>query len=174
MFDTMTFTKVLGSFCGALLIFLLGGWLAGELYHTGGGHGEEQAQAYSIEVEDAGAGNAGEEEEQIDFPALVAAADPAAGEKVFAKCQACHKLDGTNATGPHLEDVVDRVKGSVDGFAYSDALLAMSGESWTLDNLNHFLESPRSYMPGTKMGFAGLRSVDDRAEVVAYLQSLEN
>ncbi|QDY68628.1 c-type cytochrome [Qingshengfaniella alkalisoli] len=169
MFDTMTFTKVLGGFCGALLVFLLGGWLAESLYHTGGGHGEAHEQAYSI---DTGAEEAsGEPAEEIDFDALLAEADPAKGESVFRKCQACHKLDGTDGTGPHLNGVVDRAKAYVDGFAYSDALMAMSEESWTPENLSHFIENPRGYAPGTKMSFAGIKKPEDRADLIAYLQT---
>ena len=53
MLDTMTLTKVVGSLCGALLVFLLGNWVAEEVYHMGGGHGEEHAAGYYIEVETA-------------------------------------------------------------------------------------------------------------------------
>ena len=61
MFDTMTFTKIIGGFCGALLVFLLGSWVAEILYHGGGGHGEKHAEGYAIEVEDAGAEGADHE-----------------------------------------------------------------------------------------------------------------
>jgi cytochrome c len=168
MFDTMTFTKVLGGFCGALLIYLLGGWAAESLYHTGH-HGEGYEQAYVIETDTGG--EAAEPEEEVDFVQLVAAADPGKGERVWGKCRACHALDGTDGTGPHLNGVVNRSKASVDGFSYSDALTAMSGEVWDAEALNGFLESPRSYAPGTSMGFAGLNKVEDRANLVAYLET---
>ena len=168
MFDTMTMTKVLGAVCGSLLVFLLGGWAAESLYHVGGeGHGE-MAQAYTI---DTGAGEATEaaETEGPDFATLYAAADVAAGEKVFAKCKACHKLDGVDGTGPHLNGVVDRPKASIAGFGYSDVLLAMASEAWTPENLDGFLLSPKAYAPGTKMSFAGLPKVEERANLIAYL-----
>jgi cytochrome c len=98
--------------------------------------------------------------------------DAAAGEKVFAKCKACHKMDGTDGTGPHLNGVVDRAKAAVAGFGYSDAILAVADQSWTPENLNGFLENPKGYMPGTKMSFAGLPKVADRANVIAYLASV--
>jgi cytochrome c len=172
MFDTMTFTKVLGGLCGALLVFLLGQWLAESIYHTGGGHGEAQELAYSVDTGEAEGEAGGAEGEQVDFNALLAAADPAAGEKVFGKCKACHHIDGSNATGPHLDGVVNRQKASVPDFTYSDTLTGMQSESWTPDNLNHFLENPKSYAPGTKMSFAGLKKPEDRADIVAFLQSL--
>ena len=168
MFDTMTMTKAVAGVCGALLVFLLGGWAATSIYSMGGGHGEDHAQAYTIEI--AGASSEPvEEAAPVDVLALVAAGDVAAGEKVFGKCKACHKLDGSNGTGPHLDGVVDRAKSSVDGFNYSPAAAAMSAESWTPENLFKFLENPKGYMPGTKMSFAGLPKDADRANVIAYL-----
>ena len=172
MFDTMTFTKVLGAFCGSLLIFLLGSWAAEAIYHGGGGHGdEEHAQGYLIEV--AEADSAVEEEvEEIDFAAIMVDADAAKGEKVFAKCKACHKLDdGANGTGPHLYSVVNRVIGSVDGFGYSDVLTS-NGGAWDHDALNGFLENPKGWAPGTKMSFSGLKKPTDRANLIAYLETI--
>lgn len=172
MFDTMTFTKVLGGFCGALLIFLLGNWAAESLYHTGGGgHGDEHAQAYVIEVE--GADEGAVEEEAVDIEALVAEADVAKGEKVFGKCKACHKLEaGANGTGPTLFNVVGRDIGSVDGFGYSATLAEMEG-NWDATHLDGFLENPKGYAKGTKMGFSGLKKQDDRANIIAYLATIK-
>ena len=171
MFDTMTLTKVTGAVCGSLLVYLMGAWAAESLYTTGGGHGGEHAQAYVIET---GAEAPVEEvvAEGPPFVELVAAADPAAGEKVFSKCKACHKVDGTDGIGPHLNGVVDRPKASIAGFAYSDILVSMAADAWTVDNLNGFLTNPKAYAPGTKMSFAGLPKAEDRAAVVAYLSSL--
>lgn len=172
MFDTMTMTKVTGALCGSLLVYLLGSWAAESLYTTTAeSHGEgEVQQAYVI---DTGASEeAAPAEDAPDFATLYAAADPAAGEKVFAKCKACHKIDGGDATGPHLNGVVDRAKASVAGFGYSDTLLGMAGDSWTPENLYAFLENPKGYAPGTKMSFAGLPKSQDRVDVIAYLATL--
>lgn len=166
MFDTMTMTKIVGGFCGAFLVFLLGNLAAESLYHTGGGHGGEE-QAYVI---DTGADEAASTEpaEVVDFAVVLAAADPAAGEKVFSKCKACHKLDGSDGVGPHLNGVVGRAQASSDGFGYSSVFAGMSGE-WLPEELSAFLENPKGYAPGTKMSFAGLPKVEDRANVIAYL-----
>jgi len=171
--DTMTFTKIIGGFCGALLVFLLGNWAAESLYHVGpSGHGEEHVAGYEIALED-GEGEAAEEEE-VDFATILASADAGKGEKVFGKCKACHKLeDGANGTGPHLYGVVNRAVGSVDGYGYSGALVAVA-DVWDPEHLNGFLTNPKSYAPGTKMGFAGLKSVDDRANLIAYLATIGN
>ena len=101
--DTMTSTKVVAGFCAAFLVFLLGKWAAEGIYHVGG-HGE---QAYVIDtgvVESDGGG-----EDDVDFAALVAEADPDKGASVFRRCQACHRVEpGENITGPTLYGVVGR------------------------------------------------------------------
>ncbi len=173
MYDTMTVTKAGGALCGAFLIFLLGKWAAETLYHTAvEAHGEEEVvQAYSI---DTGATEGGGEgaAEGPDFATLLAAADATAGEKVFGKCRACHKIDGGKGTGPHLDGVVGRAVASVADFTgYSDAMKAMGG-NWEAERMSEFLANPKAYVAGTKMTFAGLPKPEDRANLIAYLQSL--
>lgn len=175
MLNTMTITKALGAVCGSALVFLFATWAADALYHTGPAEsheGEEVAQAYSVDAGAAGGEDAAAEEGPA-FDVVLASADPAAGEKVFGKCKACHKVDGSNGTGPHLNGVVNRPKGSIAGFGYSEAMIAMAADSWTPENMNGFLTSPKAYMPGTKMSFAGLGKVEDRANVIAYLATLQ-
>lgn len=162
MFDTMTLTKAAASLCGALLVFLLGAWLAETLYHTDL-HGE---QAYVI---DTGEEEVAEEEEEVPFETIFASASAADGERLWRACAACHKLEpGENGTGPYLHGVVGRDKASVDGFSYSSTLAEMEG-AWTPENLSGFLENPRGYAPGTSMGYSGMRDVEDRADLIAYL-----
>ena len=110
--------------------------------------------------------------------AELAAADPAliaAGEKVFKKCAACHKVGegAKNAVGPMMNGIVGRAAGSIDGFKYSKVLtdMAAGGLVWDDANLHAFLENPRGFMKGTKMSFAGLKSEEDRTAVIAYLAS---
>ncbi len=172
MFDTMTMTKIIGGLCGTFLVFLLGNWVAESIYHVGSdGHGEEHAMAYPIEAEGGHSAEA-EPEMEIDFGALLAAADAGKGEKVFGKCKACHKLEaGANGTGPTLFGVVDRPVGSVGGFSYSAAIAGLGG-NWTPDALNGFLENPKSYANGTKMSFNGLPKPEDRANLIAYLSTI--
>ena len=177
MFNTMTITKASGALIGSLLALLLLFWAGSGLFHVGAaahhGDGEGVAQAYSIPVEDSGAGGADEEEEQIDFAALLAEADPAKGERVFGKCKACHKLDGNDGTGPHLNGIVGRAVASIGGFNYSDAMAEHVGEApeWTPEALQEFLANPKADVPGTKMAFAGLPKPQDRADLIAYLEA---
>lgn len=173
MFDTMTLTKGVSAVCGSLLVYLFATWAGDVLYTTGAGEGhggEEAAQAYSIET-----GEAPAEETAEAGPAIadvLATADAAAGEKVFAKCKSCHKADGTNATGPYLNGVIGRNQGMVAGFGYSEAMAARTAEVWSPETLNEFLTNPKGYVAGTKMAFAGLPKVEDRANVISYLATL--
>lgn len=171
MFDTMTLTKIVGGFCGALLIFLLGKWAAELVYHASG-HGDDHAQAYVI---DTGADDQGEAEaeEGPSFAELFVNADVGKGERVFNKCKACHKLEeGANGTGPYLHGVVGRDVAAAEGFAYSGNLAPVA-DVWTPQNLSDFLENPAGYAPGTTMGFAGLKDIEDRANVIAFLDQTD-
>ena len=175
MFDTMTSTKILGAVCGALLLFLFAKWGADALYTVGGGHGahgEEHVAGYLIEVEESA--EAEVEEEGPDFATIMASADVASGAKIFKKCSACHKVEkGANATGPYLHGVVGRAIDSAEGFGYSGALEQI-GADWTPENLYKFLENPKKAAPGTSMSFSGLKKSSDRADVIAYLDSLDD
>lgn len=172
MFDTMTLTKATGAICGSLLVFLLGSWAAGSLFSIGGGHGEDHAQGFVIET---GAEEGSEEtvEEGPAFAELFAAADVANGEKLFRNCAACHALvQGENKTGPYLYGVVGRDVGAAQGFGYSGALSEVV-DVWTPEELDAFLENPKSYAPGTSMGYAGMRKAEDRADLIAYLDQTD-
>ena len=171
MIDTMTGVKIVGGFCGALLVFLLGAWAAEAIYHVGGGHGEVE-QAYVIETGEEE--ETGEEVVEVDFAEVYAAADPAAGERIWRQCSACHRLeDGANATGPHLFGVVGRPIAAVDAYTYSSTLAELGdSEAWSVENLSGFLEDPAEWAPGTKMTFNGLDDAEDRADIIAYLESV--
>jgi len=174
MFDTMTMTKIVGGVGSALLIFLLGNWAAEALYATESGHGEGHEQAYVVEVEGAASEGASEAEatDEPDFAAILASADVAKGEKAFGKCKACHKLeDGANATGPSLFGIVGRDVGVAAGFSYSGTMAELGGQ-WTPERINEFLIKPKDMVPGTKMSFAGLKKISDRANLIAYLATI--
>ena len=177
MFNTMTFTKAAGAVLGALLFFLLGNWAASALFATGGAaHGDAEVHAGMTAapgglLDEGGDGGAVEEEAVVEI--ALDSGDAAAGEKVFGKCKACHKIDGSNATGPHLDGVVGRPVASVDGFAYSNGMIAHGGD-WTLEALDTYLTKPKAVVPDTKMAFAGLPKPKDRVDLLAYLQSISN
>ena len=96
--------------------------------------------------------------------------DAAAGEKVFAKCKACHVIDKpANRVGPTLMGVVGRQAGHVDGFKYSEAMKD-SGLTWDDATLDQYLADPKGFIPKNKMAFAGLKDEKDRQNVIAYLK----
>lgn len=113
----------------------------------------------------------------LAVPAFAQEGDPAAGEKVFRKCAACHaiEMDGPNKVGPSLYDVVGRTTGTVEGFKYSDAMLKAGeeGHVWTPEELAIYLENPKQAMPGNKMTFPGLKKPEERADLIAYLVSVD-
>lgn len=121
-------------------------------------------------IEDAEASSGGES--AVPLANLLAVADAAAGEKVFAKCSACHTINqgGANGIGPNLWAAMGKSHGHVAGFAYSEALKSVPGD-WTFDAMDAWLASPRKYAPGTKMSFAGLSSAEDRANLLIYLNN---
>jgi cytochrome c len=99
------------------------------------------------------------------------AQDAAAGEKVFAKCKACHQIGegAKNAVGPELNGVVGRKAGSVDGYSYSAANKG-SGLTWDEATLEEYLKNPKAKVPNTKMIFPGLTSDRELKDVIAYLK----
>lgn len=128
---------------------------------------EEEARAPEAEAEPALSETA-----SAELPAFMANADAAAGEQAFRACRACHVVDpGVNRTGPSLYNVVGRDIGSIGDYNYSSAMAEKEG-AWTYENLNGYLEAPRSWLPGTKMGYAGMPSEQDRANLIAYLDSV--
>jgi cytochrome c2 len=99
----------------------------------------------------------------------------AEGESVFRRCAACHQVgaDAQNRVGPQLATLIGRKPGGLEGFDYSDAMIAYGEEhpEWTEDLLFTYLEDPRGLVKGTKMAFAGLKSEEDRRAVIAYIVS---
>jgi len=102
---------------------------------------------------------------------LIATAEPDESKRLFLRCKACHSVDknGARSMGPNLWGIVGKKKASVKGFNYSPALKKLSGE-WDYESLSKFIENPRVYAPGTRMGFAGLKDPRQRAGVIAYLR----
>ena len=111
-----------------------------------------------------------------DLAALLTAADPAQGQTIAKKCDACHNFEkgGPNKVGPNLWDIVGAKHAHKDDYSYSDAIKGMADKEWSYAELDEFLTTPKAYAPGTKMTFPGLKKPEDRAAVIAYLRSLSD
>jgi len=103
------------------------------------------------------------------------AQDPAAGQAAFRKCAVCHAIvEGQNKIGPSLFGVVGRTPGTTD-FRYSPAMTAYGtdGNVWDAATLDIYIENPRVVVPGTRMSFPGVKDADERAALIAYLDTLK-
>ncbi len=158
---------IAGWVLGAGIIALGASIVTGEVFHS------EAPEKGGLPIE--GAAEEGGAGAEADKPIAVylASADVAKGEATFKKCTACHNADqgGANALGPNLWGVLGEPIGKgANGFAFSDAL-ASKGGNWDWESLNQWLKSPKAFAPGTKMTFAGLSNPQDRADVIAFLNS---
>ncbi len=172
--DSFQLNKIIGAILGTLLFVMGVGFLAEAIYHPIEGRGAGYALP-EPEVADAG-GTEAPAVAEVPLAVLLASADATQGQASVKKCASCHNFGAgeANKTGPLLYGVVGRPEGSHEGFAYSDALKAhnAAGDMWTYENLNHFLTAPKVYAPGTKMSFAGVKDPAERANILAYLQTL--
>lgn len=129
--------------------------------------------AFKIEVAEKTGGEAagGEQKAEESALTLLASASSDKGAKVFKKCAGCHTIDkgGPNKVGPNLWGVLGGNKGHAGDFAYSDAIKGLGG-TWSYEDMDHFLKSPKAFAAGTKMTFAGLSKASDRAAVILYLR----
>jgi len=130
---------------------------------------------YAVEVVEEGGEGAAGPVLPPDWGTVLPTANVASGEAVFAKCKSCHTVDagGANGTGPNLFGVVGRKPAATGGFAYSPALGTYAGAhpQWTYDELNEFIAGPQKHIAGTKMTFVGIKKVDERVNLIAYLAS---
>jgi cytochrome c len=170
--DSFEFNKIAGGILAALLV-VVGLRIVGEgVYHVA----PLEKSAYSVPGVEAEAPAAGAEQAAKpagpSFEEALANADVAKGETISHKCKTCHTIvkDGPNKIGPDLWDVVGRPVATHGGFNYSDSLKKIGGD-WTFEKIEHFITKPRDFAPGTKMTFPGLPSVQDRADVIAYLNT---
>ena len=146
---------------GALLLF----FGARTLVHIAYEEPEPEEPGLEVTGEEPGGGD--------ELATLLASADPTRGADVAKKCGICHNFDkgGPNLIGPNLYGVLGRDIASHEGYEYSDALKAKEG-NWDYEKINHMIENPGVFVPGTKMAlFPGLPDATQRADVLVFLRT---
>ncbi len=170
--------KIAGAVLLAGVIAMVAGIVSEGLYSGGHGH-EEAKRGYTIAgAEETGSvsGATQVEEKPVDISTLMATADVKAGEALIKKCTACHTFDkgGKNGVGPNQWGLMGSGFAHKSDYAYSDAMKAEHGKKkWGNQEMSDFLANPKKYLPGNKMSFAGMKNPQDRANLIAYLNTLK-
>ncbi|AWN36849.1 c-type cytochrome [Methylobacterium radiodurans] len=169
--DSFELNKVAGAVLGAVLFAVGSGFVAELIYHP-----KPAGKAgYDLPEPPPESGAPAEAAKVEPIAVRLASANVEKGQGGTKACQACHSFEkgGPNKVGPDLWEIVERAKGGHGGFEYS-AGLKEKGGTWTYDDLDHFLASPKGFIKGTKMAFAGISSPQERANVIAYLRTLSD
>ena len=170
--DSFELNKIIGAALGTCLVLLVTSFTASALFAPN----MPEKPGFAIAAKEAQGGAkeaAAAPSEPIEKLLQTASVDQgAAAAKV---CQACHTFDkdGPNRVGPNLYGIVGDKKGEGRNFNFSAAIKAKGG-SWSIEDLNQFIANPKGYIPGTAMGFAGISRDSQRADVLAYLNSLSD
>ncbi|MGA0533785.1 c-type cytochrome [Hansschlegelia sp. KR7-227] len=167
--DSFQLNKIAGAVLGTLTVVLGVNAIVEEVFHQEAP--EKPGMEVAVPEKGAGGAGGGEAAAASGALALLAKADPAKGESAAKKCGACHSFDkgGPAKMGPNLYGVVGMKHGHMQGFGYSDAMKKTTDKTWDFANLDHWLENPKGYLPGTSMSFAGVKNPEERANLLAYL-----
>ena len=173
--DSFELNKILGAILGTCLVLLVTSFTASALFAPV----KPEKPGFAIAAKEEGGG--GKEAAAAAAPSepiekLLQTASVEKGQAAAKVCQTCHTFDkgGPNRVGPNLYGVVGDHRGEGrGGFNFSAAMKAKGG-TWSIDDLNKFIANPKGFIPGTAMGFAGIQKDSQRADVIAYLNSLSD
>lgn len=174
--DSFELNKIAGAVLGTL-VMVMGLGFVSDLIFTPKKAGDA---GYPLPAAEEHAASGAETAAKVEpLPVRLASADVKKGEAAAKQCATCHTFEkgGPNKIGPDLWNIVDRPKASVasfGGYSAANKEHGAKGEKWTLDNLDHFIDNPKGYMPGTAMGFMGLKDPARRADLLAYLNTLSD
>jgi cytochrome c len=169
--DSFELNKILGAILGTCLLLLVTSFTASAIFAPS----KPQKPGFEIAVKEEAAGGekaAAAAPEPIEK--LLQTASVQKGEASAKKCAACHTFakGDKNGVGPNLYGIVGDHKGEGRGGFNFSAAMKGKGGTWTIDDLNQFISNPKGFVPGTAMGFAGIQKDSERADVLAYLNSL--
>jgi len=166
--NSFELNKILGAILGTCLILLALNIGAGALFAPE----KPKKPGYAIAVKGPEGGEKKAAEQEKPLPVRLASASVDKGKSVAKQCQACHTFEkgGPNRVGPNLWNIVGSDRGEGRGFNFSAAMKGKGGK-WTFDELDKFITDPRSYIPGTAMTFAGIKNDQQRADVIAFLDT---
>ena len=165
--------KILASIFVALIVVVLISILGDTIIN--GKNNEQAENAYYIDISEMESSdvviNTQNEQVSEEIAMFLTSASFEKGEKLFKKCSSCHSFDkeGKHKIGPNLYNIINSPIGKKGGYAYSSVMSGFGG-NWTYENIATFLYKPKDYMNGTKMNFAGLKKVEDRANLVLWLR----
>jgi cytochrome c len=169
--DSFELNKILGAILATCLVLLVTSFAASAIFTPV----MPAKPGFEIAVKEAAPGGGAKEAAAPSEPIekLLQTASVEKGAAAAKKCAACHTFEkgGPNRVGPNLFGIVERARGSEAGFNYSAALKGKPGK-WTFDDLNKFIASPKGFLPGTSMAFAGVPKDSERADIINYLRTM--